>query len=195
MSDTVRIELSPEAAKLIEQFGSVATWLPGVIAQTLRRENDFTIRHIQQERMQGNNGAPFPASEHKLGVRSKRLRSSLNAPPPVISGNEVISSIGTNVKYAAVHEFGFHEIVQVRPHLRKRTRIQRFDAVDKLGKRKTVRRKVRGADIAVRAHDREMDLPARAPITYGVAERMPALGDIMSRDIVRAFIERGFSPA
>lgn len=191
MSDAVKIELSPEAQALIARLGNAHVWVPTTIARTMQRENEFTIRDIRQFRFGGNNHIPFPVSEHKLGNRSNRLRGSLDAPLPVISGQTVTSSIGTNVEYAAAHEFGNHDTVTVPAHTRRRKRTVTVERTDSLGKRRKVRKRVRGDSFAVRSYSMKMNIAARAPITTGVAERLPALGEAMSRDIVIAFGERG----
>lgn len=191
MSEPVRIELSREAQDLIERFGSAHHWMPPTIARTMQRENKFTVEHIQKERFGGNNHRPFPVAEHKLGNRSNRLRGSINDSLPWISGSSVVSSIGTNVEYAASHEFGNHETVTVPAHTRRRRKSVRVERTDSLGKKRTVRKRVWGDSFAVRSYSMRMNLPARAPITTGVAERIPALGEAMSADLVAGFHERG----
>lgn len=193
MSQPVRIELSPEARALIARLGTAHDWMPGVIWRAMVRENELTIRHIQTERMAGNNGIPFPVSENKLGVRSARLRRSLNAPRPAFSGNQVISTIGTNVEYAASHELGNRKIVTVPAHTRRRTRRVRVESVDKLGKRRTRTKRVAGDAFAVRSYEMQMNIEARAPITTGVAERLPALGEAISADLVVGFGKVGLT--
>jgi phage gpG-like protein len=71
-------------------------------------QNQITIGHIARNRMKGNNNVPFPVEEHILGVRTARLRGSLPAGlgKARVFERAVESSIGSNVVYAAVHEFG-----------------------------------------------------------------------------------------
>lgn len=57
----------------------------------------------------------------KLGVRTGRLRSSVTQEiTETTAGTESAFSgrIGTNVQYAAFHEFGFHGVESVRAHTR-----------------------------------------------------------------------------
>ena len=186
MSEPIRIELTPEAQALLTRFNTAHTWLPGVIAIAMKRENEFTVRHIQQERMDGNNGIPFPVSEHRLGVRTARLRRSIFASDPEVSGKTVRSTIGSNVVYAASHEFGNHDEVTVPSHLRRRKRTVVVEKVDKQGKTRRTSKRVFGAAFPVRSYLMRMNIEARAPITTGVLERLPALGKAISDDLVKA---------
>jgi phage gpG-like protein len=151
------------------------------VAKTTDLENQVTVGHIMKKRLTGQ--GPFPVSEHRLGVRTNRLRGSLRATPAAVAGSQVLSSIGTNVVYAFVHEFGFSGTVDVKPHARKHYRAMSFTGA---GKRR-VRRKVRQADVFVRPFKRKMNVPARAPITTGLEERMPAVGAEISEAIVKAW--------
>ena len=54
---------------------------------------------VKQNRLSG----PRPQF---LGVVTGRLRSSITAGEPEQSGNQYTEKIGTNVEYAAIHEFG-----------------------------------------------------------------------------------------
>lgn len=54
-----------------------------------------------------------------LGVRSNRLRSSITAGKTRKVGNEFINTVGTNVEYASVHEFGSPaRNIRARPFLK-----------------------------------------------------------------------------
>jgi phage gpG-like protein len=193
VSDPVRIELSPEAKALIARLGTAQDWMPGVIWRAMVRENERTIEHIKLHRFGGNNNVPFPVSEHKLGNRTSHLRDSLDAPRPFFSGTQVVSSIGTNIDYAASHELGNHSKVTVPAHTRTRKRRVRVETVDKLGKRRTRTKSVWGDAFAVRSYSMQMNIEARAPITTGVAERLPALGEAISADIVAGFGKAGLT--
>lgn len=56
-----------------------------------------------------------------LHVRSGTLRRSVNR-RVVEEGGSVVGSVGTNVRYAAPHEYGFTGDVQVRGHSRRSAR-------------------------------------------------------------------------
>ena len=181
MSEGLQIELSQDAKDIIARLGAT-DWLLRAVAVELNRQNQFTVDAIAEQRLTGK--GPFPVSEHRLGERTHRLRPSLRRTQAEVSGSSVTGSIGTNVVYAAAHEFGVEEDVTVRPHARKQFKMQTFGAL--FGARK-VRRKVRQADRFVGTFKRRLKLPARAPITTGVEERMPATGAAVSAAIVAAW--------
>lgn len=76
-------------------------------------------------------------SGQALHVRTGTLRRSINR-LVVQQGNSVYGQVGTNVAYAAAHEYGFSGVVNVREFTRGKT----------------------GA--SVRAHTRQMNLPERS---------------------------------
>jgi phage gpG-like protein len=81
---------------------------------------------------------------------------------------EISVGFGSNVKYFAIHEFGFQGEVQVKQHSR-RTVGQKFNNRGKLTKRTTERMKKNlrnggSSGTMVRAHRRKLDVPARAPL-------------------------------
>jgi phage gpG-like protein len=53
-----------------------------------------------------------------LNVRTGRLRRSINTRVDD-SADRVVGTVGTNVEYAAAHEYGFAGTVSVREHLRQ----------------------------------------------------------------------------
>lgn len=53
-----------------------------------------------------------------LHVRTNRLRSSIHASDVAITADKVSGTVGTNVIYAAAHEYGFNGSVNVKAHLR-----------------------------------------------------------------------------
>lgn len=57
-----------------------------------------------------------------LGVVTNRLRSSITVSAPQQEGNAYFAKIGTNVKYAGIHERGFVGPVSVPGHTRKTKR-------------------------------------------------------------------------
>lgn len=63
------------------------------------------VGHIQQDKLQGQ----------VLHHRSGRLQRSIHANPIRTEGTKIIGEVGTNVEYAAVHEYGL--TVTVSEHL------------------------------------------------------------------------------
>jgi phage gpG-like protein len=92
----------------------------------------------------------------------------------VIEGDTVIASIGSPLRYAAVHEFGFEGDVQVKPFFRKNRHADQFGKIERVSRR-TGRRyrstvKTASGVAPVKAHSRHMKIPARSPFGYGVAD-------------------------
>lgn len=178
MSPTITIGLSANAARLIDGLQQLPATLLPAVAQTLDRVNEETVGYIQRTKL-SQRGATT------LGVRTNRLRSSARPERATISGRSVLSSIGSNVEYAGVHEFGFDGDVQVAGYTRRRFAIGRskegartsvedvsFSFSDGKIHRK-VKKRVRyvTGEITVRPHKRHMRFPARRMFQTGIEER------------------------
>lgn len=136
--------------------------------------------HIIAKRLRGK--GPFPPAEGRLGVRTARLWQSVWQAPAKISGNTITASIGTNVKYAGAHEYGFTGVVQVKAHKR---RIIAHDRYEKRGRGWTKTQSgIRGT---VRAHSMRMHIPARAPFRRGIEDRIPNLQRALSGAVIDAY--------
>lgn len=76
-----------------------ATVKESVIKSSLKEGGQTLAAWSRDKRLSG----PRPRF---LGVVTNRLRSSITAGEPVKKGNIYTEKIGTNVKYAPIHEFG-----------------------------------------------------------------------------------------
>lgn len=85
-------------------------------------------------------------SGQALSVRTGTLRRSINR-VVVQQGNSVYAQVGTNVVYAAAHEYGFQGVVNVREYAR------------------------RSDGAKVRAHTRQMNTPERSFLRSTLRER------------------------
>lgn len=103
-------------------------------------------------------------SDEVLHVRTGRLRRSVNT-QVTQAGDRVTGIVGTNVAYAAAHEYGFQGVVSVAESLRR----------TKLGNTATVR-----------AHDRHMNLPERSFLRSALRELQPEIRDEISLSADRA---------
>jgi phage gpG-like protein len=166
MSADYSIEISGDALEKIPLLRDQAG-IARALARTTDCENQLTVAFIQENYLSFPKDGPV--QETGLRVISNRLRGSIRATPAEITADGVTSSIGSNVRYAAIHEFGFDGNEQVSAHVRRRSSVQSF----RFGQR-LVHRKVRGADIEVRGFTRHMVMPARRPIGRGIEERLPA---------------------
>jgi phage gpG-like protein len=109
------------------------TSMPAIIANALQQEvatQTYRLQqHVQQNKLSGQ----------VLKRRTGRLRASINTKVER-EGNRIIGSVGTNVIYAAVHEFGFHGTVNVSSFTRT----------------------INGVTQNVSAHTRQMNMPQRS---------------------------------
>lgn len=99
-----------------------------------------------------------------LNVRSGRLRRSINAKFSE-TATGIDATVGTNVEYGRVHEFGFKGTVKVREFVRKN--------------------KVR-----VRAHTRRVNLPERSFLRSTFREQKPVIDARIAR-VIADNIARG----
>lgn len=99
-----------------------------------------------------------------LNVRTGRLRRSINT-RVTEQATEVTGIVGTNVKYARPHEYGFHGIVSVRAHLR----------TSKLG----------GVH-EVKQHAREMNVKERSFLRSALADERQAIRSEFEKATQRA---------
>ena len=167
MSDnTITIELTPESQALIERFHGAPARLGARVARTVDLQNQLTIGYAQANKMSQRG----PAT---LGVRTNRLRSSLRATAAVQEGALITSAIGTNVVYAAAHEFGFDGEVAVRAHSRKVS--QAFGQPLKAA-----------VSASVKAFSRHVHLPVRSFIRSSLGERAGAYSTSLSAAVVAA---------
>lgn len=83
-----------------------------------------------------------------LKVRSNNLRSSIHQEVST-NGNTIVGKVGTNVEYAAFHEYGFNGTQNVKEHLRN----IKIAFGKPLKKPKLV---------TVRAHGRKVDYPEKS---------------------------------
>lgn len=180
MSTTITITLSPQAQKLLANAQAFPVNLLKSIQRAMDAELGLAAGHIMSRRLTGK--GPFPVAAGRLGTRTNRLRNSVWAAPARIHGNVVSASIGSNVKYAGVHEFGFTGTVQVKAHKRRIIALDRYERAGR-GWRQT-QSGIRGT---IRAHSMRLSIPARAPFRRGLEDRVPNLSRALSRAIVEAF--------
>ena len=105
---------------------------------------------------------------HKLLVRSGLLRNSIR-----VVATDRSATIGTNLRYAAVHQYGYSGPQSVRSYSYTRKVKQRnasgsFGITNKLGRKQTVKRRtVSGvAFVTVRAFTRNIRIPARPFLVF-----------------------------
>lgn len=186
MSSILKIELSPQAQRLVGALPALPQKLAARIAQVMDQENLVTVSHIQRAHLTGV--GPFPVEEHKLGMRTSRLRTSANASEATVSGDLIISAIGSNVKYAAVHEFGgriHHPAREVKVRLRTDARgnlVRQLKNSNLAMFAGAHHKRVKEVTSQAKAYD--VDMPERSPFRTGIKERSASYGKAFSAAIV-----------
>ena len=137
------------------------------ITEGLKQSGFHLQRWIKSERLSG----PRPLV---LGVVSGRLRSSIAVSKVEQDGNDLSITIGTNVKYARRHEFGFNGSEYVHPHIRvRRQKIRMFGTT----------RNVRTGPIFVDGFTRQANVRARPFLR-------PAIENRVNQMIVMSFFRK-----
>ena len=204
MSDRLTIGFDERSQETIRYMQTMPQEMLTAIARGMDKGLALALGKITRERFTGK--GPFPVGDRKLGVRSNRLRSSLRwnvtglpgqagGEPSRIDGNTISGSMGSNVEYAGVHEYGFSGEVQVRSFRRGVSPTQFVKAG--LGVLKGTRKLGKEAFKAalgmeqVRAHRRRMNVPERAPLRTGLADHGGTITAQIGAALQRAWVAKG----
>lgn len=114
----VEITLTQEGAAAIARLAAFPSRMLPAVARGLDTGLEVALGQATARRFTGK--GPFPVSAKRLGVVSGRLRASLRRSAARVEGDTVKASVGSNVVYFGVHEFGFAGTVAVRAHKRVR---------------------------------------------------------------------------
>lgn len=185
MPDAFNIKLSSNATEVVSKLERFPAEMAKAIAGAMRKENELTIAAAIQKRMSG----PRPAV---LGRRTSELARSVHQNDPVIDGNTILSSIGSNKLYAGFHEFGFHGNQQVRAHTRNRHTYaggsKTYAVLDASGRISRRSRKPKSStSISVRAHTRAINYAGRPYLQPTIVERASNYSATISTAIVLAW--------
>ena len=172
MSQNITIKTTPEG--LTEKLKNARAVVNKALARELTRQLLYTTGRIQENRMTGK--GPFPASEHRLGLVSGRLRRSVRSTAATVVDGVVTGAIGSNVKYMGVHEFGG----STAPHIIEPKRLG-----------KSLRFMIGGRVVfAKMVKHPGSRFPARAPIFTGIQERESQIGNALTRAVSEALEEK-----
>jgi phage gpG-like protein len=178
----MQLFISMEAERLLARLSGVAPKLQANLVRVIRRLAIEVQGAVKETKLSGQ----------ALHVRTGTLRRSINQRVDVM-GENIIATVGTNVRYAAVHEFGFDGPVHVREHLRKYTHLTSADysAAYRAGLKKdgtprknsdaVILRRLRKTQEAnavwgtVRAHIRNVHLPERSFLRSTLSEMAPRI--------------------
>ena len=187
MSAAFKIELTPKAEKIVRSLQTLPGRIITAIAGGMDEANQYAVAKIQKDHLTGR--GPFPPEEHRLGVVTNRLRGSVWASQATpVSDRAVESAIGSNVVYAAIHEFGG----RIRHEPRQMKIRHRLDArgnlVRQLGNSHLLmfagahHKRVRETTVTAKAH--EVEMPERAPFRTGLEESRPKFKTVISQAIL-----------
>jgi phage gpG-like protein len=157
----MQIKISNNAQKVLGQVQRIPVSMQTGIMSALDLANEQSIGYLQARKL----SQPGPDT---LGVRSGRLRKSITRSETKASGRGFVSAIGTNVSYAAAHEFGTKPFT-IRPVNKKMLRFQA------------------GGRIVFARSVNHPGLAARRPFASTLEEREPAYSRGISRAIVNAW--------
>lgn len=172
----IDIRITDNAPAILAKVKNLADrGMGAALAAELDHQNELTASHIVERRMSGPSGGEI------LGVVTGRARRSIRRTNATISGNTITSSIGSNVNYVGIHEFGYTGPQTVQAHTRRVASRSVRGQVD--GKT----RKVAQGIAFVRSFTRQVDVPEKAMIRRGIADRREVYGAGLSRAVVEAY--------
>jgi len=185
---TIEFALSGPALQVLARCTDTRA-LGAAIAQEVDRQNQLTIDQIIRKYLKfpftkksGGKVSKQPTTLQGLRYITGRLASSVNRVPAVVNGDSIVSAIGSNVKYAGIHEFGGR--IQMPARARRIHFIEGKFASEKSFKRHL--KKFTGAKRLI-AYGRPytINMPERSYLRRGIADRQEATGKGVSRAIVR----------
>ena len=191
----IEIKNPPEAQKIADVAGLVRAMMLAMAA-----ENELTVNHIVED--YASFSQTEPTTMDGLRTISGLLREAYRASAPDLQGSTIVSSIGNNVEYAAIQEFGgqtkAHDIVArngkalaFNPGTGKFFTATDFTAA--LHGSRGFKRRVatdlfeanNGIIFRQVVHHPGSDIPARQPIQRGIEDRLPqyaqSMGDAASK--------------
>jgi len=129
----VIIKADIQAGSVIAKLENARMAVQGEMRKTIERLAIQLTGKIKSEKLSGQ----------VLNVRTGTLRRSISYQIQQ-TGTDTIAKIGTNVKYAAAHEYGFNGTASVRNHVRNIT--QAFG------------KQINPVMVQVKAHNRKMNI-------------------------------------
>jgi phage gpG-like protein len=106
MSDSVKITVSG-ASEVVHRFEKLPSALDALLAKKMQALAIGLSAHVMQNKLSGQ----------VLKTRTGNLRASIN-PRIMNTAGERKAIVGTNMQYAAKHEYGFSGTEKVKAHLR-----------------------------------------------------------------------------
>ena len=185
----IKLTLTPEAEAIVSKMEKMPADMVAAVARAMDTGNQLAIANIQQNHLTGQ--GPFPVEQHKLGRVTGLLRQSVHASPAVVQGTKISSAIGSNLVYAAIHEFGgriHHEARQTKVRLRTDAQgnlIHQLKNSNLAMFARASHKRVKEVKAEVPAYD--VDMPARAPFSTGIEEKAGTYKQLISAAVVSAW--------
>jgi hypothetical protein len=181
------INLTSNAQAVIRRTEQYPGTMLRAVAAALDLENEYTLALVQTKRLSFPREGPttLEGLRHISGRLKKSMRrgeSDNIFSDAKVSGSRVLSSIGSNVRYAGVLEEGFSGEVSVKGHMRTRTVVKEFL---RLGKRRFLKAKQR--DVEVWGHTRQMNITGRHYLRRSVEERADEYSQAVSAAVVNSW--------
>lgn len=182
MSYTIEIQMSGDAIAAARQMKD-EPGLGRAVAREMDFQNNLTVAQIVQSHLSFPKHGPTQPSG--LRAQSGILRGSVRASKATSNGGNATSAIGSNVKYAAIHEFG-GVIKRTVKASSVRLRTDRRGNLIRRGKNGMLavfaRASHKNAKTVAYAGGKayEIEIPARAPFGHGIADRADAYGSGIS---------------
>lgn len=168
-----------------DQFMNVLSAYPTrLLEEMVRAMNRYT--DMLQARVKGK------LSDDVLHVRSGTLRRSINKEVRIEGNTTVRGVVGTNVQYAAVHEYGFQGSVWIPQHVRRITSTHRTaGTVGKagFGPMGAKRTKFINGMATVKAHTMKMNIPERSFLRSSLEETIDEARQILGFAVKQALLK------
>lgn len=126
-------------AEVIARLKEIPQKLERSLVRAVTRLAVEMTRHVKQDKLGGQ------VLKRKTGTLSRSINRSVYQG---IDRDSIMGQVGTNVEYAAFHEYGFHGTQQIKEHLRQIK--QAFG------------RPIEPRSVTVAAHSRKVDYPAHS---------------------------------
>ena len=191
MPFAIRTSLTPQAEAILRGMQALPGRIVTAIARGMDNANQLAVANIRAKHLTGEKGRgqAYPPEDHRLVTRTGRLRNSVWASnAQEVGAGNVQSAIGSNVIYAAIHEFGgtiHHDARESKVRLRtdaKGNRLRQSSnpnlfvfAKNKHARAETVRTQVPAYDV---------ETPERAPFRTGIEESREIYRQEISGQIV-----------
>lgn len=150
---------------LLAHFTSSGDRLVGDLRKVITRRSVTVQGAVKESKLTGQ----------VLHVRSGTLRRSVNRRVEE-TPTSIVATVGTNVKYGKVHEYGFSGVVSIPGHVRK-------VATQSV---KVGRKQIAQGIAFVRAHTRKLNLPQRSFLRSTLLEQSGEIRDELRATVLAA---------